>query len=399
MFFLAQRYLRASLPTTLLQILTFGSGAAILLIVLNISLQLNNNFSQGQNGADAIVGAKGSPLQLVLSGVYHTDIPTGNIDYTQAMTLSQHNSVKTAVPIALGDSYKGHRIIGTTADFLSLYNAQIAEGSNSTLPMEALIGYNIAQTSDLSLGDIFFSSHGLVEGGEQHKNVPYKVVGILAKSGTVIDKLVITSLESVWAIHDNHHNDNENTTHDIHHEEGHEITALLIRYSNRAAAINFPRMVNKETNMQAASPSFEMTRLFNMLGVGFDMIKIIGYVLLTISLLSTFLLLLGNISKRHYDIAILRACGATPNKIMKLVVFEGIIITFLGIIIGFIISRAVLFIIGVIAVNSTGFPIKADIIMQGELSVIGLLFILSIIASIIPAMMAYRVNLTNLLLK
>lgn len=418
MFSLARRYLTESMPATLLQVLTFGAGAAILLIVLNISTQILDNFSQGRTRVDAIIGAKGSPLQLVLSGVYHTDIPTGNIDYNEAKRLERNNSVKAAVPVSLGDSYKGYRIVGTIPDFMTFYNIQVEEGSAWTKPMEAVIGYNVANVSGLKIGDSFVGSHGLVEGGEEHKHAPYKVVGILGKSGSVADRLVLTSLESIWKIHGHHHHDEE-----IHEEGGHyrdkheehaehhdgdehvehnkerEITALLVQYSNRAASINFPRMINKQTNMQAASPSFEITKLFNMLGVGFDTAKIIGYVLLAISVLSIFLVLLGNIRKRHYDMAILRVTGATPFKIMQLVMFEGMILTVLGIMSGFIASRAALFLIENIAASSTGFSIQAANITQGEVFVIAILFIVSFMASIIPAIMVYRMNIVDLLLK
>ncbi|MDB2415054.1 ABC transporter permease [Rickettsiales bacterium] len=423
MFSLARRYITANLPTTLLQILTFGAGTAILLIVINISTQLTNNFSQGKNGIDVVVGAKGSPLQLVLSSVYHSDIPTGNIDYAQAKRLSRHSSVKDAVPISLGDSYRGYRIVGTTENFLKFYDIQPDEGVIWTKKMEALIGYNVAKASNLKVGDSFIGSHGLAQGGDEHEHMPYKVVGILNKSGTIADRLLLTSLESVWEIHGhNHHEDHdegeghgdhhehEDEHHDdehehnghkeeTHHEEEKEITALLIEYKNRAAAINFPRMVNKQTNMQAASPYFEMAKLFKMLGVGFDMARIIGYVLLTISVISIFLALLGNIRRRNYDMAILRVFGATPAKIIKLVISEAMILALLGIIIGFITSRAVLFFIGKVAADSTGFAIELGGLLQGEIFIIGIILFASFIASIIPAIMAYRVNIVDLLLK
>ena len=305
MFYLARCYITASLPTTLLQVLTFGAGTAILLVVINISTQLTHNFSQGKNGVDVVVGAKGSPLQLVLSSVYHADIPTGNIDYQDAMRFSRHNSVKAAVPISLGDSYKGYRIVGTTKNFLKFYDVHPNEGSVWAKPMEAVIGHAIGKASGLKIGDSLVGSHGLVEGGEEHKKIPYKIVGILEESGSIADRLVLTSLESVWEIHEHHHHEEEAHEEENHHEDkyekhadhydnepehvGHddeekEVTALLIQYKNRAAAINFPRMVNKKTNMQAASPSFEMVRLFKMLGIGFDTATIIGYVLLAISL-------------------------------------------------------------------------------------------------------------------
>lgn len=442
MFSLAKRYTTSSLPTTLLQVLTFASGMAILLIVLSISSQIKSSFSQGSNKIDVIIGAKGSPLQLVLSGIYHADIPTGNIDYNQAIRLSKHKSIKTATPISLGDNYKGYRIVGTNEDFLRLYKAQLKEGNILSSSMEAIIGYNIAKKEGLKIGDNFVGSHGIVQGGEEHGNKPYEVVGILEKSGNISDRLILTSLESVWEVHGDHDHSNhehdhnkhkdehEHNDHENHHDEhGHEhenhkhdhekededydhshkkhqkkankdkeVTALLVQYKNRAAAINFPRMVNKQTNMQAASPNFQMVRLFKMLGVGFDTAKIIGYVLLSISILSIFLVLLSNIRKRHHDMAILRVFGATPSKIMKLVLFEGLILSSLGTILGLIFSRAILLIIDDIIMDGNGISLQASTLTQEEIFVMILVLIISLLASIIPALMSYRVNISDLLL-
>lgn len=429
MFSLSCKYLKSNISATFLHILTFAAGISILLLVVNISGQLENHFKQGSN-IDAVVGAKGSPLQLVLSSVYHVDIPSGNIDYGEAKRLTHDRNIKNAVPISLGDNVGGYRIVGTTPDFLDLYQAPLREGTLWKNSMEAVMGSQVAKNRQLSLGDQFAGSHGLVQGGDQHDHSLYTVSGILEQTGTIIDRLVVTSLDSVWDIHDHHdheeeehheeHDDDErnhhgheydeeghqerNHDHETHganiHEDGKkEVTALLIQYRNRAAALSFPRMVNKNTNMQAASPSFEIARLFQTVGVELETVKMIGGVLLLIAIIGIFMVLLSNIRKRRYDLAILRVHGTKPASIIALVVYEGLLLTLLSLAAGLVASRMVLCIVNYAASHTIDITFDIGLITFGELVLMAVLIIVSIIASIIPALMAYRINIVNLLLK
>ena len=150
--------------------------------------------------------------------------------------------------------------------------------------MEVVIGYEVAKNANLKLGDHFSGSHGLTQGGEIHGDESYKIVGVLKSTKTVLDRLIITSLASVWDIH-NHHEDHDHHDHKKEEmEEDREITALLIKYKNRMAAITIPRYINKNTNMQAASPSFEIARLIKLIGIGKDSVILFGSFLIILSL-------------------------------------------------------------------------------------------------------------------
>eukprot|EP01136_Pigoraptor_vietnamica_P001292 Opistho-1_new@27726 len=144
-------------------------------------------------------------MQIMLAGVFHLDVPTGNIPLSTLDTLRAHPLVARAVPLSLGDSLRGYRIVGTTPEYLALYEATLAEGQAWTRPMQAVLGAEVARVTGLRVGQPFAGSHGLGEQGSAHEEQAYTVVGILAPSGTVLDRLVLADLASVWAVHEAHH--------------------------------------------------------------------------------------------------------------------------------------------------------------------------------------------------
>ena len=206
LFKLALAYLRARALASALQIVLLAIGLAAIVAMLLVTTQIGERVERDTRGIDLVVGAKGSPLQLVLSAVFHVDVPTGNIPYSEAIALRKHPLVRQAIPLALGDSWRGHRIVGTEHALVTLYGAQIAQGALWTGEMEAVIGAQAARAGGadgkpVQIGDLITGAHGLVEGGEAHDEHPYKVVGILAPNGSVIDRLVLVSIASVWDVH------------------------------------------------------------------------------------------------------------------------------------------------------------------------------------------------------
>ena len=220
-------YLRHKALSTVLTIATFAAGVAMIVVLLLVNAQLQNEFTSNLKGIDLVVGAKGSPMQLILSSVFHLDIPTGNIPQEEAEKLSKHPMVKEAIPLALGDNYRGFRIVGTTPAYPAHYQASLQPGGRYwTKEMEAVLGAEVAAKSGLKPGDSFAGSHGLTSGGELHSEFPYTVVGILEPTGSILDRLVLTGRESVWYIHEHHHHDHdedvdENHEHHEHGEHGH----------------------------------------------------------------------------------------------------------------------------------------------------------------------------------
>ncbi len=196
--------------------LILGVGIISLLLQLNtlIKDQMDNNL----RGIDMVVGAKGSPLQLILSSVYHIDSPTGNISFQEAENISKNRMVGSSIKILYGDNYKGYRIVGAEKKFIDLYKGVIKEGKDWEKPYEVLVGSKVYEKLKINLGDELVSSHGLRETGQSHDEGTFKVVGLLKPSNSVIDQLIITSPQSVWNIHDDHDHDDEDE-HEHEHEQ------------------------------------------------------------------------------------------------------------------------------------------------------------------------------------
>ena len=385
--------------TTFLNIILVAFGVGILSILFLASTQIGNKLESNSKDIDLVVGAKGSPLQLILSSIYHIDFPTGNIPAKDAKELMQNPMVKRAVPLALGDNYQGYRIVGTDSSFTGLYGLKLAQGKFWNKDLEATIGSAVAQESKLKVGDKFFGAHGLSDSSDEHKQHAYLVIGILAAQGNVTDNLILTNIGSVYKMHEPNHEERK-----THHEEeekeinNREITSLLIQYRSPMSVVVFPRMVNQSTNMQAASPAMESARLFSLIGVGIETLKWFAILIMAISALSVFISLFNSMKEKKYDLAIMRCLGASKAKIFLLVMLEGLLITVTGAIIGLVIGHVALSLIGYFQESSQARLTGAYFVMD-ELYLIGAGLAIGVIAAIIPAIQTYRVDIANTLSK
>ena len=318
-------YLRQRPVAALLNLSLLALGVALVAALLLFGAQLQERLGRDARGIELVVGAKGSPLQLVLSAVYQADIPTGNIRLADAQALLSHPQVRQAIPLALGDSVAGLRIVGTEPAYPTHYGAALAAGRMWEAPFEAVLGAAAARRLGLGPGGSFESAHGLVAGGPLHEQ-QYRVVGVLAPSGTVVDRLVLTSVESVWAAHADHGG--------AHAEEEREITALLLRFTSPVVALTLPRLINQQTPMMAASPAFESARLFDLVGVGLDLLRGFG-ALLMVSAGLALLVALGNaLERRRRDLALLRCLGASPRWIVGQLLLEALLLSGAGALLG-----------------------------------------------------------------
>src|SRR5690606_9935836 len=294
---IAWKNIRQHTSTSLLGILLTAFGTGILCVILITSHQIEDQLDSNSRGIDLVVGAKGSPIQLILSSIYHMDNPTGNISLTEAQKLAANPMVRLAVPLSLGDNYRGHRIVGTDSSFLELYELEIGEGRMWSGDFEAAIGADVARKTGLKVGDTMVGSHGLSTEGQSHDDHAYTITGIFKPTRQIADRLILTNLSSVWLMHGsdadsghdhrNHDHSGEEDEHEHDHAEDHghgprlvksilgdigsgepEITSMLIQYRTPAAIGMFPRLVNQHTAMQAASPAIESARLFSLLGIG-----------------------------------------------------------------------------------------------------------------------------------
>ena len=196
-----------------LSVLLTSFGIMIALLLSQFSNHIKNRLDLDGKGIDIVVGAKGSPLQLVLSSIYHIDIPNGNIPYKSALEISKNPLIEKAIPLALGDNWKGYRIVGTSYDYLKHFEVKIDQGRLWNDEFEMVAGADI----DVKINQKISGYHGLIDGGGVHNEHTYKIVGSLKRSGTVVDRLLLTSVNSVLEIHGL-----EDIDHDTEHNHDHK---------------------------------------------------------------------------------------------------------------------------------------------------------------------------------
>ena len=431
-----------------LSVLLTSFGVLIALLISQFSNHIKNRLSTDGKNIDIVVGAKGSPLQLVLSSVYHIDIPTGNIPLKSTVKLTTNPMIEKSIPIALGDNWKGFRIVGTTLDYIEHFNGKIDKGRLWGDDFEMVAGADV----DLKVNEKISGAHGIMDGGVDHDEHSYNVVGVLKPTGSVLDRLLLTSVNSVLEIHglenvdyhnknnhrehsseqhknhehehDHNHEEHKNEKHKNHeHKDEHEknethekfdninsnfekkkpdtkkstepeITALLIKTKSPIANVNLPRSINRETNMQAANPALEITRLTTMLGLGSKSFAFLSILLISIAILSIFSGLASNLENRLGDLAILRAIGYSKKRIFKIIALEGALIIFFGIILGVIMGfgtfEILSHIIAPLNVSKANFAINSDFFI-----IIVLVLIAGIIASVIPAYKGSKISVAN----
>ncbi len=418
-----------------LSIMLTAFGVSIALLISQFGNHIQNRINLDGQGIDIVVGAKGSPLQLILSSVYHIDIPTGNIAFSQAKKIMNNPQIEESIPLALGDNWRGFRIVGTTTNYIRHYDMSLSTGRYWDQNFEVVVGSSV----DLDIGDEFMGVHGLLEDGSSHEEHKYNVVGILKPSGTVIDRLILTSLNSVLDIHglhkvDNSFEKNHEHQHDHeHHKEEHhevhehdhdkekhknedenhhkhlkndketyktnelgssEITALLIKTKSPIANINLPRSINRESSLQAANPALEINRLISLFGIGSKSFAILSLILILIASLNIFSGLASNLENRMGDLAVLRAVGFSKKRIFKIIVLEGILVVLIGIILGILIGFLLFSILthNIFTLHTT----NASLIFNLDFILIILfVFFAGLIAAIFPAYRGSKISIAN----
>ena len=418
-----------------LSIMLTAFGVSIALLISQFGNHIQNRINLDGQGIDIVVGAKGSPLQLILSSVYHIDIPTGNIAYSQAKKIMSNPQIEESIPLALGDNWRGFRIVGTTTNYIRHYDMSLSTGRYWDQNFEVVVGSSV----NLDIGDEFMGVHGLLEDGSSHEEHKYNVVGILKPSGTVIDRLILTSLNSVLDIHglhkvDNSFEKNHEHQHDHeHHKEEHhdvhehdhdkekhksedenhhkhskndketnkinelgssEITALLIKTKSPIANINLPRSINRESSLQAANPALEINRLISLFGIGSKSFAILSLILILIASLNIFSGLASNLENRMGDLAVLRAVGFSKKRIFKIIVLEGILVVLIGILLGILIGFLLFSILthNIFTLHTT----NASLIFNLDFILIILfVFFAGLIAAIFPAYRGSKISIAN----
>lgn len=400
-----------------MSLILFGLGVGLISLLLLLNTQLEEKFEANLAEIDLVVGAKGSPLQLILASMYHIDSPTGNVSIEEVRPFlnPKHPLIETAVPLSLGDSYEGYRIIGTEPSFVDLYDGELAEGQMFKKVMDVVVGASVAAEDGLTLGSSFQSSHGFIEDDNLiHADaVPFQVVGVLAPTGSVIDQLILTNTQSVWAVHDHetddsaqeevHDHEAESHDHNHDHEEelkplvdypNQEITSLLIKFKGRNyQALNMQRSINENTDMQAATPAIEINRLYSLIGVGAEALRWLAIIIVIVSGLSIFISLFSSLRDRRYEMALMRTMGGSQLFLFGMIVLEGVILAILGYVLGIALSHVGMELLAKNLSESYRYSFTGWRFLEEEIYLLVGALGIGMIAALLPAIQASRTDI------
>jgi putative ABC transport system permease protein len=453
---LAWKKLLSRPGNTIFSVLLFAIGSGIISLIIIAEKNVNQSIERNFQGIDLVVGAKGSPVQLILSSVLHADNPTGNISLAEAEKIARHPLVEMSIPLAMGDSYKGFRIVGAPTDYPALYNAELESGIWYSSIMEVVIGANVAKSTGLGVGDTFYGVHGFQGAGHAHEEHVYTVTGVMKQGAGLPDNLILTPVASVWEVHDghdhNHAEEDHNTEHSDHnhdhsdavhhddhdhqddhhhhegaeeipseiqaiqqkidagsdisltemqlyqqyqdgiagsHDDGREITAMLLQFRNPAGLIQLTRLINESTQMQAASPALEINRLVSLLSSGFDVMWVLAWIIIILSGINIFIHLWNTLRLGMLDIALMRVLGAGRAKVFLMLIFQGAVIAFMGWLVGLVFSRVVWILLpSIYQLTDSGWAI----LYPREAILLGYALFTGVAASLIPAWNAYKTD-------
>ncbi|BDS12038.1 ABC transporter permease [Aureispira anguillae] len=521
---LSWKYLAAKPFATLLSTILVALGVSLTSILFLLNKQFQDRLYKNIDEIDLVVSAKGSPLQMILSSVYHIDAPTGNIPLKESYVVTKNPYVEKAIPLALGDSYDGFRIVGTDHQYIEHFGAEIETGRLIEQDLEVVIGARAAKKLGLKLGATFYGSHGLVkDGGHVHETYAYEVVGILKETNLVLDQLILTNVSTVWRMHEDHdhgaeghnhdsdahdHGDHDHTAHDHgedkhaahdhgdhdhaahdhgedkhaahdhgdhdhaahdhgehkhdahdhgdhdhaahdhgehdhaahdhgehkhdghdhagHNHDGHdhaghvhkktkalppiskegkEVTAYLVQYkkdsdgnTSMRATVEAPMLIDDNSeDFGYAKPAIELQRLLEMTGVGMDFLSALAFIIILISAFSMFISLYSSLKERRYEMALMRVMGASPAKLFIMIIMEGILVAIAGLLLGMIISHLGMEIMASHLEETYKYTFSGWIFLKEEFFLTLGALLIGFFAAIIPAIQAYRVDISETL--
>lgn len=396
---MAWRYVTARPLVTGLTLAGIALGVALISAVLTLRRETERTFQREAGLFDLVVGAKGSPLQLTLSSVYHLDMPTGNVPWSLYEKLSDNTRIATAIPIGLGDNYRGFRIVGTEpqmfdldvdgADFF-----QFAEGRVFEDDFEVVLGSEVAQSTGLEMGDSFSGTHGLVQmpGSEEHVEFPYRVCGILEPTGTAQDRAIFGTLRSVWIIHDKEHQLHAAIQGTASRAESPlEVTAVLIRLKARGLRLWVADDIRNTTEGMPAIPVNEILRLYqNVLEPVQQALVAVAALVVVVSCFTVLVTLHQAVERRRRDLAIIRCLGGRRLEVAALVMLEAVFLTLGGLVAGWLLGHGGLAAAAPVLRERTGLLIAPWSIDGAEAAALAVVAAAGLLSGIVPALSGYR---------
>ena len=396
--------------TAILTILTVAVSVILLLGVERVRTEAKSSFANTISGTDLIVGGRSGQVNLLLYSVFRIGNATNNIDWKSYQEFKQHKAVKWAIPISLGDSHKGFRVMGTNHSYFEHYRygskqpLTFQQGREFNELFDVVIGADVAKQLDYKIGDKIILAHGISDVAfSRHDNLPFTIVGIIAPTGTPVDKTVHVSLEAIEAIHVGwesganlgHTPDAETLkTYDFQPKQ---ITAMMLGLNSKIQTFALQREINtyRQEPLSAIMPGIALHELWGMMAVAEQALLVVSGFVVVAGLLGMLSSLLTSLQERRREMAILRAMGARPRHVFGLLISEASALTFLGITLGVGLLFGLIAVVAPIVQQSYGINISISAITPHEWKLIMMVQIAGIIIGFIPAFRAYRQSLAD----
>jgi len=396
--------------TAILTILTVAISVILLLGVERIRTQAKSSFANTISGTDLIVGGRSGQVNLLLYSVFRIGNATNNIDWKSYQEFSQHRSVDWTIPLSLGDSHKGFRVLGTNQSYFEHYrygrkqNLALEQGRPFNGLFETVIGADVAKKLGYTIGSEIIIAHGINDAGfSRHDKLPFKVVGIFSPTGTPVDKTVHVSLEAIEAIHvgwesganlGNTPSADQLLQRDF---EPQQITAMLVGLKSKIQTFALQRQINTypKEPLSAILPGVALHELWGMMSVAEQALMAVSIFVVAAGLLGMLSSLLTSLQERRREMAILRAMGARPRHVFSLLILEASALTTVGIVVGTAGLYGLLAVIGPIIAQNYGIQLPLIGLSQYELLLLGAVQLSGTVIGIIPAIRAYKQSLSD----
>lgn len=403
---LAEKSLLNRKGSVILTVLAMSVSVFVLLGVEHMREQTRESFRGTVSGVDLIVGARTGSLNLLLYSVFRMGSPTNNIEWSSYQQIASNSKVAWAIPIALGDSHKGFRVMGTTADYFKhfsygrKYSLKFADGSVFDGVFDVVLGSTVAKKLGYTLGEKIVLAHGLGQTSfSLHDDRPFKVVGILEATGTPVDQTVHVSLQGIEAIHVDWQQGVKVPGHKISNEQlmaqeltPKTITAFMLGLTSRMAIFRVQRDISqyRKEPLTAILPGVALAELWQMMGLMENTLRLVSGLVFIAALLGLSAMMLASIREREHEIHLLRVVGASAGFIFLLVEMEALLISVLSILIGAGALYFGLLLAGGFLSSNFGLHIGANILSETNLAFMGLVIIATLLAAALPSFFAYQ---------
>lgn len=407
------RSLRQHALSTAVTVFSAALACGLVMGVFSVKTQTHNAFTGGPIGFDAVMGARGSELQLVLNTVFHLETSPGNIPYSMYTYMKKQPSVQLAVPYAVGDNYLGYRIVGTTEEMFTEFEYQegkkfkLEPGSRVFDPTlkEAIVGNFVAQKTGLKLGSRFKPYHGITFNPAEEHNAEYIVVGIMEPTNSPSDRVVWIPIDGVWRM-PGHYAKKSGTTemYAVDAAQGvpdadKEVSAVMLKFKNPQAGMNFYQTINRQGDKATLAWPIDkvMADLFDKIGWMDQILEIVAYLVVVVAAGSILASIYNTMNERRREFAILRALGARRTTVFSAIVLEASTISALGSALGFLIYGVIVYAAAVVIRGQTG--VVLDPLQFHPAMIFGPAGMIAIgsLAGMVPAFKAYGTDVaTNL---